>query len=105
MNSVFIEAREWFDKTGGNSYFSARISVDGKIVGHLPFQYGYGSQYEYEATKWLLENGYLSERIEPLWQLRNSGVAVYSVKYSATMKETKRFGISDEKNIERILAK
>jgi hypothetical protein len=92
MQSIFIEAREWYDKTGGNSYFSARISVDGELVGHLPLQYGYGSAYEYEATKWLLANGYISERIEPLWRLRESGVAVYSVKYPTTKFNAKRFG-------------
>jgi hypothetical protein len=92
MQSIFIEAREWFDKSGGNSYFSARISVDGEIVGYLPFQYGYESQYEYEATKWLLANGYITERIEPLWRLRESGVSVYKVKYPATKRDTVRFG-------------
>lgn len=59
--SLFIEGREWFDKTYGNSYFSARIWVDGEIVGVLPFQYGYGHQYEYEAQKWLFSEGYLPQ--------------------------------------------
>ena len=93
--SIFIEAREWFDKTYGNSYFSARIHVDGKTVGALRFQYGYESQFEYEATKWLLENGYITERISPLWRLREQGIDVYTVKYSANKSETKRFGSLD----------
>lgn len=59
--SLFIEGREWFDKTYGNSYFSARVWVDGEVVGVLPFQYGYGNQYEYEAQKWLLSEGYLPQ--------------------------------------------
>jgi hypothetical protein len=45
MNSVFIEAKEWFDKTYGNSYFAARIEVDGEEVARLPFQYGYESMF------------------------------------------------------------
>jgi len=92
MQSIFIEAREWFDKSGGNSYFAGRISIDGELVGYLPFQYGYGSAYEYEATKWLLDNGYISERIDPLWRLRESGVSVYSVKYESTKRDAVRFG-------------
>lgn len=92
MQSIFIEAREWFDKTGGNSYFSARISVDGELVGYLPLQYGYESAYEYEATKWLVANGYITERVAPLWQLKQDGVHVYTVKYPATKRDAVRFG-------------
>ncbi len=92
LTSVFIEAKQWLDKTYGNTYYSARISVNGEVVGYLPFQYGYGSQYEYEATKWLLANGYISERIEPLWRLRDNGVAVYSVISDGKKAEVKRFG-------------
>lgn len=59
IRSLFVECREWFDKTGGNSYFSARIWVNGGQVAILPFQYGYGDQFIYEAQKKLTELGYL----------------------------------------------
>jgi hypothetical protein len=32
QRSLFVEGREWFDKVNGNSYFSARIWVDGGQV-------------------------------------------------------------------------
>jgi hypothetical protein len=64
IKSLFIECREWFDKVNGNSYFSARIWVNGGQVAILPFQYGYGDQFIYEAQKKLLELGYLPE--EPM---------------------------------------
>ena len=81
--SLFIEGREWFDKTYGNSYFSARIWVDGEIVGVLPFQYGYGNQYEYEAQKWLLSEGYLPQegKNRGLWSIaKDSGFDLYTSK-------------------------
>lgn len=81
--SLFIEGREWFDKSGGNSYFSARIWVDGEIIAVLPFQYGYGSVYEYEAQKWLLANDYLPEvtKARGLWSIaKEMGFDFYSVK-------------------------
>jgi len=92
--SLFVEAKEWFDKTGGNSYFSARLSIDGQVIHALPFQYGYESQFEHEAKKWLHENGYLTieELVRPLWNLKTKGIDVYTVKYSATQRETKRWG-------------
>jgi hypothetical protein len=61
IKSMFIECREWFDKVNGNSYFSARIWVNGGQVAILPFQYGYGDQFIYEAQKKLTELGYLPE--------------------------------------------
>lgn len=82
--SLFIEGREWFDKTGGNSYFSARIWVDGEVVGVLPFQYGYGNVYEYEAQKWLLSEGYLPQEGKNYRSLytvaKELGLDYYAVK-------------------------
>lgn len=92
MQSIFIEAREWFDKTGGNSYFSARISIDGEIVGYLPLQYGYGSAYEYAAKAWLTGAGYLTKPVVNLWDLKRDGVAVYTAISPATKRDAVRFG-------------
>ena len=44
--------KEWRDKVNGNSYFSSVVEdLEGNIVLKLPFQYGYGSQSEYEIEK------------------------------------------------------
>jgi hypothetical protein len=79
--SLFIEGREWFDKVNGNSYFSARIWVDGGQVAILTFQYGYGDQYLYEAQRKLVELGYLPESNRGLWSIANElGFDFYSAK-------------------------
>jgi hypothetical protein len=88
--SLFIEAREWFDKVNGNSYFSARIWVDGGQVAILPFQYGYGSQFEYEAQKKLLELGYLPQegKSRGLWSIaEGAGFDYYSAKTQTKKSE------------------
>lgn len=78
MKTIDVNAREWFDKINGNSYFSAEIVINygmpdaEKIV--LPFQYGYGDHYQYAAAKALKERGYTDA--EQLWQLRENGVIV-----------------------------
>lgn len=81
--SLFVEGREWFDKVNGNSYFSARIWVDGGQVAILTFQYGYEDQYLYEAQKKLLELGYLPQesKNQGLWSIaRELGFDFYSAK-------------------------
>ncbi len=92
--SLFVEARQWLDKSGGNSYFSARIRSGNNTVAFLPFQYGYESQYQYEALKVLRELGLVSvpDSVTALWQLRDYGVTVYSVIYDAKKADVVRFG-------------
>lgn len=92
--SIFVEAWEYTDKTYGNSYFSARIEVDGKVIGHLPFQYGYGTQFEHEAIKSLIASGYLSKDFasSTLWNLDKIGIDFYAVKVPAGYRATKAFG-------------
>jgi hypothetical protein len=88
--SLFIEGREWFDKSGGNSYFSARLWVDGGQVAILTFQYGYGDQYLYEAQRKLSELGYLPEQSSNrgLWSIAQElGIDFYSSKSSAKKSE------------------
>lgn len=50
-----VIAREWFDKYNGNSYFSARVYRNGDLLKVIPFQYGYGSSFEYAAKDALKE--------------------------------------------------
>ena len=52
-NIKFIATtKEWHDKVNGNTYFSTRIEdIENDKVYILPFQYGYGSQSEYETKK------------------------------------------------------
>ena len=90
QRSLFIEAREWTDKTYGNSYFSARIWVDGGQVAILPFQYGYGDQFLYEAQKKLLELGYLPQegKKQGLWAIaQQNGFDFYSSKTNTKKAE------------------
>ena len=60
MKSITIKAKQWLDRNYGNSYFSADVIIDGNEVFKLPFQYGYGNQYEFEAKAVLTEHNRIS---------------------------------------------
>lgn len=60
MKTLDILAFEWYDKVNGNSYFSAKITIDNDKVLFLPFQYGYGNAFEYEAKAVLTEHNFIS---------------------------------------------
>jgi hypothetical protein len=55
VRTIDIQAKEWFDKVNGNSYFSANIAVNFGLptikTYKMPFQYGYGDHYIDMATK------------------------------------------------------
>lgn len=65
MKTIDIQAKEWFDKVYGNSYFSGIITIDYGMPTEkqfkMPFQYGYEEQYIYEAAKVLGID-------DPLWR-------------------------------------
>jgi hypothetical protein len=53
IKTIDVNAKEWFDKINGNSYFSAVVTVNycmgNQITFKIPFQYGYDSMYEFVA--------------------------------------------------------
>ena len=55
MKTLDINAMQWFDKVNGNSYFAGTVTLDfgtpEQQIFYMPFQYGYGSQYEQEGSK------------------------------------------------------
>jgi len=55
IKTIDVNAKEWFDKVNGNSYFSAIVTLNYKLSDEkeikLPFQYGYGEQYQFQALK------------------------------------------------------
>lgn len=74
IKTIDVQAKEWFDKINGNSYFSAVITLnfgmeDQKTIG-VPFQYGYGDTYRQEAFEQLVKDGYIfpTDKQHTLWQ-------------------------------------
>lgn len=96
MRSVFVDGREWFDRINGNSYFSARIYVDGKEVARVPFQYGYGSAYEYAAAWALQDLGLLPDDDKGQRSLsslvREAGADLYTGLAKTTKRECDKWG-------------
>ena len=39
---ITIEAKEWFDRINGNTYFSSEVFLGMDLIMKLPMQYGYG---------------------------------------------------------------
>lgn len=55
IKTIDVNCKEWFDKVNGNSYFSGEVIVNAgkktETTIKIPFQYGYGDAYRYEAFK------------------------------------------------------
>jgi len=56
--TIAAYCRRWFDKVNGNSYFSVNLIIAGNAI-NIPFQYGYGSQWQYEVIDLLEKYGFI----------------------------------------------
>lgn len=65
IKTINISAYEWFDKVNGNSYFAANVCINAGLKSEqsikIPFQYGYGDHFKYEAFKELEKAGILKD--------------------------------------------
>jgi len=83
IKTIDIQAKEWFDKVNGNSYFAGIITVDLGLPTEkefkMPFQYGYGLQYEQEAFTILRNNNLLPEKVNGYSpDLKDNGIIIRS---------------------------
>ena len=80
MKTIDVNAKQWWDKINGNSYFSAVVTVDYALPTEkqikVPFQYGYGDSYEQGAFTALQESGIYTGNARQLWGLRDEGVII-----------------------------
>lgn len=86
IKSLFIEARLWFDKTGGNTYHAVRIEANGQTIGYIPMTYGYENHYQQTALEWLKSYGLVSKETKHVWELRELA-HVYWVSYYTLKRE------------------
>jgi hypothetical protein len=90
VKTIDINAKEWFDKVNGNSYWSAQVTInfgmpDSKTV-YVPFQYGYGNHYESVSLKQLQTDGILpnDETIYAPWRYCQDKGIVYRAQKQAS---------------------
>jgi hypothetical protein len=80
VKTIDIQAKEWFDKVNGNSYFAGLVTVNYGMSDArefvMPFQYGYGDSYRNRAIEVLKENNFIDSDKEYL--LRDKGIVVRS---------------------------
>ena len=82
-----VEAKEWFDRSAGNSYFSAVVTVNCGMMSEqsltVPFQYGYGDHYRDTAFKALQNQRIIKgvEKNESYWRFyqRKNIIARHSI--------------------------
>lgn len=80
VKTIDIQAKEWFDRINGNSYFAGVVTVNYGMSDVrefiMPFQYGYGDSYRYKAIEVLRGEGLIDTDKE--YVLRDKGVIIRS---------------------------
>jgi hypothetical protein len=93
---VHVNARRWFDKVNGNTYHSVAVSFPDGTTKTTPFDYGYGSHYEYTALKLVAGDVPRYENGNPIppwrWYQDNGYLVTYDVVAVAKRKDLHRPG-------------
>lgn len=80
VKTIDIQAKEWFDRVNGNSYFAGVVTVNYGMEDVkefiMPFQCGYGDSYRYKAIEVLKEKGLIDTDKEYI--LRDKGIIIRS---------------------------
>lgn len=80
LQTIDINAKEWFDKVNGNSYFAGSITLNfgqpDAITLNMPFQYGYGDYYLWKAVETLKNQKILPEYVSTFHQLQDAGTII-----------------------------
>lgn len=96
IHAINIQAKQWLDKTYGNTYFSARVTVVYDLLEDktfiLPFQYGYGDQYLYEARKVLKENKILDTDLPLTRYCRENKISLFYNISNEKQRDCKAWG-------------
>lgn len=98
MKTLTILAKEWFDKTYGNSYFSAKVYADNVLLLSLPFQYGYDNHYIDMAAQALEKAGHITMEhynnggSEALWvYCERNGITLLTNKQENCLKRELKY--------------
>lgn len=74
IKTLDVNAKEWFDKLNGNSYFSGTVTINYGAKTEktliMPFQYGYGDHYQQMAFKLLQAEKIIKniDKMTSLWR-------------------------------------
>jgi hypothetical protein len=94
VNTIDINAKEWFDKVNGNSYFAGSVTInygqpDAQKI-NMPFQYGYGDSYQYAAMTLLKEKGFTEARY--MQDLREQNIILrYNIQRGCKKRDLMQF--------------
>ena len=96
IKTIDIQGKLWFDRTYGNSYHAARVTVnfgmkDEKTY-YAPFRYGYGDQYAYSGLNALEAAGVFPRRYTPC-EVREAGIILrYTCQEDCLKRDVKAWG-------------
>ena len=76
VRTIDVNAKQWFDRINGNSYFAGSIVLnfgqEDQKQFSMPFQYGYGDYYLQKALETLQESEYIPTKYSS--ELRDLGI-------------------------------
>lgn len=100
IQTIDVQAKEWFDRTYGNSYFAGQVTINFGLEDEktflMPFQYGYGDQYLHQAWKVIQNNGYIPDpkpfQLITVYAREHNIPLRYSIQDKCKKRDVQAFG-------------
>ncbi len=94
IKTIDIQAKEWFDKANGNSYFAGIITINFGMKNSqtikMPFQYGYGETYLHTAIAILKGMELITTKSQ--YELKQSGIIIRAnLQENCRLRDVKAF--------------
>ena len=95
VKTIDIQAKQWFDKVNGNSYFASLVTVnfgmeDQKQI-KVNFQYGYGESYLHTSFDMLEKHGIIDRGGDKFsttqWARENNIILRYKLETKCLKRE------------------
>lgn len=94
VKKLELLGRKWFERTNGNTYFSAIALYNGQEIARIDFEYGYEDQWLYEITKQVVIDQLQRGDLQP-WQfinlLESQDIAVFKACENVKRKKDLKF--------------
>lgn len=98
IKTIDVQAKEWFDKTYGNSYFSMNITINYGLESaqnfYIPIQYGYGNTFEHSAFEILITKGLIPKQpdnVAPWRYYQDNGIIYRATKRENCLKRELKY--------------
>jgi hypothetical protein len=91
IKKLELRGKRWFERTNGNTYYSAVAIYNGQEIARIDYAYGYGDQWLFDLCRLIVVDAIAIGDMKP-WQFidfleQENGIAVFTAVENVKRKK------------------